>query len=112
MIRLVRNCFVPMPEVHGPVFETILEVADSLMTYRSRYLANLHLAAVLDILLTDETSPRSLAYQFVTLAEHVEQLPRIQSQMGLYGPATSGHVLVAFDSVSRHPDHRGGARFG
>lgn len=80
VIRLVKNCFIPLPEVHRPVFETVLEVADSLMTYRSRYLANLQLAAVLDLLITDETNPRSLAYQFVQLAEHVEQLPREQMQ--------------------------------
>jgi uncharacterized alpha-E superfamily protein len=71
-----------MPDAHGPVFETVLEVADSLMTYRSRYLANLQLAAVLDLLLTDETNPRSLAYQFVQLAAHVEQLPRGEAQPG------------------------------
>ena len=52
------------------------------MTYRSRYLANLQLAAVLDLLLTDETNPRSLAYQFVQVAEHVEQLPRGGIQPG------------------------------
>jgi uncharacterized alpha-E superfamily protein len=82
IIGLVKNCFIPLPEVQGPVFETVLTIADSLMTYRSRYLANLQLAAVLDLLLTDETNPRSLASQFVRLAEHVEQLPRKQAQPG------------------------------
>ena len=80
IICLVKNCFIPMPVIHGPILETVLEVADSLMTYRSRYLANLQLTAVLDLLLTDESNPRSLAYQFVTLAGHVERLPRKQSQ--------------------------------
>jgi uncharacterized circularly permuted ATP-grasp superfamily protein/uncharacterized alpha-E superfamily protein len=82
IIKVVKNCFLPLAEVHGPVLETVLEVADSLMTYRSRYRANLQLAAVLDLLLTDETNPRSLAYQFVQLAEHIEQLPREQTQPG------------------------------
>lgn len=82
IIGLLRNFFVPMPKSHGPAFETILEVADSLMTYRSRYLSNLQFAAVVDLLLTDETNPRSLAYQFLKLADHVEKLPRIQMQPG------------------------------
>lgn len=82
VISLAKNCLIPMPNVAGPVFETVLEVADSLMTYRSRYLANLQLAAVLDLILTDETNPRSLAYQFVQLAEHVKQLPREKTQPG------------------------------
>lgn len=76
IISLIKNCFIPMPDAQGPVFETVLEVADSLMTYRSRYLANLQLAAVLDLLLTDETNPRSLVFQFMQLSKHVERLPR------------------------------------
>ena len=82
VISLVKNCFIPLPETQGPIIETVLEVADSLMTYRSRYLSNLQLAAVLDLLLTDETNPRSLSYQFAQLAEHVEQLPREETQPG------------------------------
>ncbi|HTN74185.1 MAG TPA: circularly permuted type 2 ATP-grasp protein [Pirellulaceae bacterium] len=61
------------------VLESILEVGDSLMTYRSRYLSNLQQAAVLDLLMTDETNPRSLAYQLAALSEHVENLPRDRS---------------------------------
>ncbi|MEQ8638920.1 circularly permuted type 2 ATP-grasp protein [Gimesia maris] len=76
IISLVKNSFVPMPEVPSPIFETVLEVADSLMTYRSRYLSNLQLGAVLDLVLTDETNPRSLVFQFMQLAKHVERLPR------------------------------------
>ena len=68
IISLVKNCFIPLPEMQGPVLETALEIADSLMTYRSRYLANLQLAAVLDLLLTDEINPRSLAYRPATSA--------------------------------------------
>ncbi len=82
IMNLVKNCFIPMPQVPGPIMETVLEVADSLMTYRSRYLANLQLAAVLDLLLTDETNPRSLAFQFIQLSNHVKRLPRNQTQTG------------------------------
>lgn len=82
VISLVQNTLVPLGEVSRPIFETVLEVADSLMTYRSRYLASFQLSAVLDLLLTDETNPRSLAYQCVQLAEHVEQLPRDSTQPG------------------------------
>jgi uncharacterized alpha-E superfamily protein len=62
------------------VLEAVLEVADSMMTYRSRYLANLQMAPILDLLLTDETNPRSLAFQLVALSDHVENLPRDVSQ--------------------------------
>ena len=82
IVSLVKNCFIPLPEVPRPVFDTVLDIADSLMTYRSRYLSSFQLSAVLDLLLTDETNPRSLAYQFVKLSEHVEQLPRDETQPG------------------------------
>ncbi len=82
IISIVGNALVPLPDVADPVFETVLEVSDSLMTYRSRYRANLNLAAVLDLLLTDESSARSLAYQFVQLADHIQQLPRDHRRPG------------------------------
>ena len=62
------------------MLEAFLEVVDSLMTYRSRYLATLQPAPVLDLVLTDETNPRSVAFQLVTLADHVENLPRDRTQ--------------------------------
>lgn len=74
-VGLVRSCFVGYQAVSAELLEAVLEIADSLMTYRSRYLSNLQLAAVLDLLLTDETNPRSIAYQLMTLQQHVDQLP-------------------------------------
>jgi uncharacterized circularly permuted ATP-grasp superfamily protein/uncharacterized alpha-E superfamily protein len=56
--------------------EALLEVADSIMTYRSRYLARVQLGPVLDLLLTDESNPRSVAFQLANCVTHVGQLPR------------------------------------
>jgi uncharacterized circularly permuted ATP-grasp superfamily protein/uncharacterized alpha-E superfamily protein len=64
------------PGGEGPVLEAVLEVADSSMTYRRRYMGTLQTAAVLDLLLSDESNPRSLAFQLVALAEDVDRLPR------------------------------------
>lgn len=64
------------------VLETVLELGVSLMTYRSRYLANVHSAGVLDLVLTDETNPRSLAYQFAKVKAHIDELPRDQDAPG------------------------------
>ncbi|MBK6849250.1 MAG: alpha-E domain-containing protein [Proteobacteria bacterium] len=58
------------------VLDALLEVADSAMTYRSRYRATVRLAPVVDLLLTDEQNPRAVAFQLVVAADHVEQLPR------------------------------------
>ena len=64
----------------GKALEAILRVADSLMTYRSRYLAAVHRATTLDLLLTDETNPRSLAYQLLAIADQIAKLPHGQGQ--------------------------------
>jgi uncharacterized alpha-E superfamily protein len=79
-IRLVQSLLGSPGSDTAAVLETLLEIADSLMTYRSRYLMNLQLVAVADLLLTDETNPRSLAYQLVCLADHVDHLPRDRTQ--------------------------------
>jgi uncharacterized alpha-E superfamily protein len=56
--------------------EALLEISDSTMTYRSRYRSTFQLAPVLDLLLADENNPKSLAFQFNQLADHVKHLPR------------------------------------
>jgi len=45
------------------------------MTYRRRYLAMLQAAPVVDLLLCDETNPRSVLYQARALTDHVRALP-------------------------------------
>jgi uncharacterized alpha-E superfamily protein len=56
--------------------EVLLEVADSLLTYRARYLSQLQVAPVVDLLLTDDSNPRSVVFQASELVRHVSQLPR------------------------------------
>ena len=57
----------------GPLLEALLEIADSSMTYRRRYMSSLQTAPVLDLLLADEANPRSLAFQLAALAESIDQ---------------------------------------
>lgn len=51
-----------------------LEIADSAMTYRFRYLGTFQAPPVLDLLLLDESNPRSAAFQVATLARHLTEL--------------------------------------
>jgi uncharacterized alpha-E superfamily protein len=74
-VNLLRRLLVEVAEHEAAVLETLLVVADSSMDYRSRYLAAPQCAPVLDLILTDDTNPRAVAYQLVALAEHVEHLP-------------------------------------
>lgn len=54
--------------------ELLLEISDSTMTYRSRYLAAPRLAGVMDLLLCDESNPRSLGFQLAALEDHMDRL--------------------------------------
>lgn len=76
MANLIRVMLHGIGATEHAVLESLLEVADSIMTYRSRYLARLQLGPVLDLLVTDESNPRSIAFQLVNCAAYVEQLPR------------------------------------
>lgn len=59
--------------------EALLEIGDSLLTYRARYLSTLQVAPVVDLLITDETNPHSLAFQVQALRDHVLHLPRLDN---------------------------------
>ena len=44
--------------------EWLLDIGDSTITYRTRYLASPQLAATIDLLVFDQTNPRALAFQW------------------------------------------------
>ncbi len=62
------------------LLKTMVEVLDVRMTYRFRYRENLQRNAVLDLAITDETNPRSLAYQIDRLVSHVDRLPGFEAR--------------------------------
>ncbi|MGC4091504.1 MAG: circularly permuted type 2 ATP-grasp protein [Polyangiaceae bacterium] len=95
MVRLLRSTLVAADDT--TVLDAVLEVADSAMTYRSRYLGTMALEPVLDLLLTDETNPRSVVYQLAMLEEHVKRLPRASERPLLAAEAKT--VLRALSQV-------------
>jgi len=75
-IDLIRYGLPQVCRAQHNALEALLEVSDSIMTYRARYRTAFQLAPVLDLLLLDESNPKSLAFQLDQLAAHVEELPR------------------------------------
>jgi len=53
----------------------LLEFADSAITYRRRYLTRMQVEAVCQLVITDPSNPRSLAFQLTEILEHTKQLP-------------------------------------
>jgi uncharacterized circularly permuted ATP-grasp superfamily protein/uncharacterized alpha-E superfamily protein len=76
LVSLFRAIIVPLSPETVPMLEMLLEVCDSAMTYRSRYFTTLQAAPVLDLLMNDETNPRSLKFQIAGLSEHCAFLAR------------------------------------
>ena len=58
---------------------TLLQIADSSITYRSRYFTEFKTENVLETLVTDETNPRAIGFQLVTLVSQLYLLPNYES---------------------------------
>ena len=74
IVQLFRSSIGPRMK-SSAVLEPLLEISDSLMTYRRRYFAGVQLSSVLELLLLDEGNPRSLAFQLKAMREHAAHLP-------------------------------------
>jgi uncharacterized alpha-E superfamily protein len=114
MIQLIQQLAVRGEPQDDGALELLLELADSTMTYRGRYQAAPQLPAVLDLLLSDETNPRSAVFQILTLSEHMRQLPgagddgimsadqrivlRLSNELRLADPAELGTTTSRFDT--------------
>jgi uncharacterized circularly permuted ATP-grasp superfamily protein/uncharacterized alpha-E superfamily protein len=57
--------------------DLLLDLADSQITYRARYLVGLALTPVRDMLMLDPYNPRSLAFQVIALKRHLAALPAL-----------------------------------
>jgi len=71
---LLAACLVESDEDEPARLEAMLEVAESAITYRRRYRGELQAVPALDLLLCDETNPRSLVFQLAALEQHLSHL--------------------------------------
>jgi uncharacterized circularly permuted ATP-grasp superfamily protein/uncharacterized alpha-E superfamily protein len=74
LLRLLDRLLVPVHANPRPILESILDICDSAMTYRYRYLMSYEIDPVLDLLLADQTNPRGLAFQFMKIVNHLDDL--------------------------------------
>ena len=80
IIRLTQSTVAPVMETEDEnlLADSMLTIVDSLMTYRRRYRHGIKVPQLLELVLCDESNPRSLAYQLTRLEEHVTALPHQQ----------------------------------
>jgi uncharacterized alpha-E superfamily protein len=58
--------------------DLLLDLVDSQITYRSRYLEAISLTPVRDLVMLDPYNPRSVAFQVITLKAHIAELPSLR----------------------------------
>ncbi|MGD2064782.1 MAG: circularly permuted type 2 ATP-grasp protein, partial [Nitrospirota bacterium] len=77
LATLVRSLLVIAtdPNVESLLMESTLLAAESFTLYRRRYYARLEVETALDLLLLDETNPRSLIFQVKEMEQLVGDLP-------------------------------------
>jgi uncharacterized circularly permuted ATP-grasp superfamily protein/uncharacterized alpha-E superfamily protein len=68
------------------LLEWLLDVSDSIITYRARYMGRAEWLPVVDLLLFDPRNPRSAVFQLAKLSKHVPLLPAAAS-LGALVPA-------------------------
>lgn len=71
LARLILSAMERTTLYNKSMFESLLNVNDIRITYRRRYKYRIEAESVLDILLFDESNPRSLAFQLERLSENM-----------------------------------------
>lgn len=94
VLALLRStmCLRHTPGVDSLVIDAVLEASESIVTYRRRYRGRAHIEGVLDLLLFDETNPRSVAYQVRSLGEHI---PRFATSTEHHAAVQGAYASVA-----------------
>jgi uncharacterized alpha-E superfamily protein len=67
----------------GANLDWLLEIGDSIATYRARYVASAQWPLLLDLLVMDETNPRSIAFQLEGMIQATRKLAALDSGRAL-----------------------------
>ena len=98
---LVRQAAGEAGDAETQRMRAVLEIADSAMTYRSRYLNLFDVPPFVDLLLLDDSNPRSVAFQLAAIERNLNQLPRItQAQRHQSANAIAAGLRLAVAGVN------------
>jgi uncharacterized circularly permuted ATP-grasp superfamily protein/uncharacterized alpha-E superfamily protein len=88
------------PEAENPsLLEAVLEIADSSITFRSRYNLLPTIPAVFDLVLLDDKNPRSVLFQIQQLAKHFERLPKERGDAASPGKTVLENCLARLEQT-------------
>jgi len=85
LISLLRSSFstTQAEGTESLLMESLLDTSDNLICYRQHYRNSIELPSFIELLMLDKNNPRSLAYQFNRIQEHVSKMPRKQANAKL-----------------------------
>ena len=83
--------------------DLLLDLADSQITYRARYLEGIAPTPVRDLVMLDPFNPRSLAFQVATVRDHVADLPKLVADGMLEEPE---RLIVTLSATIQTADAR------
>ena len=114
--ELLGSSLAAAPAELEPYLQLLLQIADSSITYRSRYPTVLQADFVLEVLFTDESNPRAVAFQLATLLHQIDRLQELEDasrdgiERALAFKAMAAIREVRLAEISRRdPDGRFGA---
>ncbi len=96
--RIVRQ--FGMEQARATDFDVLLDLIDSQITYRSRYLVGVAPYPVRDMTMLDPYNPRSVAFQTQRLTEHISTLP-VLKQDGMLEPPHRIAIEVNADLATK-----------
>lgn len=81
-ISVLKEVVTGPPQEAEAALSLALELCDSSITYRARYLGAIQAGPVFDLVLADQRNPRGVKYQLVTIVEHLRELAASFSRVG------------------------------
>jgi uncharacterized circularly permuted ATP-grasp superfamily protein/uncharacterized alpha-E superfamily protein len=91
-IRAIRA--FGQPQATSDDLSTLLDLADSQISYRQRYLTGIARVPVLDLVALDPGNPRAIAFQVAAITDHLGKLP-VLSDDGLAEPQQAHAAALA-----------------
>jgi uncharacterized alpha-E superfamily protein len=82
-----------MEGVSADDLSTLLDLADSQISYRQRYLTGIARVPVVDLVALDPGNPRALAFQAERIVEHLCKLPVLEDD-GMAEPQQAGGIAL------------------
>ncbi len=95
---------VAIDEGRTDELDWLLDLADSSVTYRSRYLAAPEWLPVLDMVVRDESNPRSIAFQAKGLADFIARLEATHGPFATATLAAARAALAALETGDLDPE--------